>query len=66
MVKVYLSRKGIAFQEHNVSMDREGLKLLLSLGYRTTPVTLIAGQKVVGYNPTRIEAALRAAGMTAG
>ena len=64
MVKVYLSRKGIAFQEHNVSMDLEGLKLLLSLGYRTTPVTLIDGQKVVGYNPTRIEAALRAAGMT--
>ena len=64
MVKVYLSRKGIPFTEHNISMDRQGLKLLLSLGYRTTPVTLIGDEKVVGYNPTGLDAALKAAGIT--
>ena len=61
MVKVYLSRKGIPFKEHNVSMDREGLKLLLSLGCRTTPVTLIGDQKVIGYNPSGLDSALEAA-----
>jgi glutaredoxin len=63
MVKVYLSRKGIEFTEHNVSSDREGLSLLLSLGCRTTPVTLIDGEKIIGYQPAKIEAALQASGV---
>jgi glutaredoxin len=66
MVKVYLSRAGVPFREHNVSSDREGLKLLLSLGCRTTPVTLVAGEKIIGYNPSRIAAALQSAGITSG
>ena len=41
MVKVYLSRKGFEFTEHNVSTDRESLKDLVSMGYRSTPVTVI-------------------------
>ena len=65
MVKVYLSRKGIEFTEHNVSSDREGLKLLLGLGCRTTPVTLIDGQKVIGYQPAALESALKDAGIGA-
>ena len=64
MVKVYLSRKGIEFTEHNVSTDRDGLKLLLSLGCRTTPVTLINSQKVIGYQPDALESALNDAGIS--
>ena len=58
MVKVYLSRKGIEFTEHNVSKDREALKRLVGMGFRTTPVTVIGQQKVVGYTPAKLEEAL--------
>ena len=64
MVKVYLSRKGIPFSEHNISKDREALKTLLGMGYRTTPVTVIGDSQVVGYSPAKLDAALKAAGRT--
>ena len=41
MVKVYLSRKGVPFTEHNISKSVDSLKSLVSMGYRTTPVTVI-------------------------
>jgi glutaredoxin len=65
MVKVYLSRKDIAFTEMNVSLDRDALKSLVTMGYRTTPVTIIGDEKVVGYSPSKLEAALQSEGITA-
>ena len=65
MVKVYLSRKDIPFTELNVSLDRDALKSLMTMGYRTTPVTVIGDDKVVGYSPSKLEAALQSAGITA-
>ena len=62
MVKVYLSRKNIPFTERNVSLESDARETLLELGYRTTPLTLIGDEKVVGYNPSKLEAALAAAG----
>ena len=64
MVKVYLSRKGLEFTEHNVSTDRESLKDLVSMGYRSTPVTVIGEEKVVGYSPAKLDDALEAAGLS--
>jgi|TARA_B100001964_G_scaffold180938_1_gene200027 glutaredoxin len=64
MVKVYLSRKGFEFTEHNVSTDRESLKYLVSMGYRSTPVTVIGEEKVVGYSPAKLDDALEAAGLS--
>ena len=58
MVKVYLSRKGIPFTEHNVSLDLEARKDLLALGYRSTPVTVIGGYKILGYKPPKMDEAL--------
>ncbi len=63
MVKVYLSRKGIPFTEHNVSTDRDGLQALVSMGFRTTPVAVIGEEKIVGYSPAKLDAALKAAGV---
>ena len=63
MVKVYLSRKGIPFSEHNVSTDREALQALVGMGFRTTPVTVMGDEKVVGYSPAKLDAALQAAGV---
>ena len=62
MVKAYLSRKGIAFTERNVSEDDEARDALLGMGLRSTPVTVIGDQNVVGYSPPKLEAALKAAG----
>ena len=64
MVKGYLSRKGIEFTEYNVSRDREGLKALVDMGYRTTPVTVIGDERVVGYSPAKLDAALAASSVT--
>ena len=62
MVKVYLSRKGVDFTEYNVSLDPEAVKRLIGMGYRTTPVTVIGDEKVVGYSPPKLDAALQALG----
>lgn len=62
MVKVYLSRKGLDFIEKNVSEDDTARDELLAMGLRSTPVTVIGGENVVGYSPPKLEAALRAAG----
>ncbi len=60
MVKVYLSQRGVPFKAHNVSIDDEGKKELLSLGRSTTPVTLIAGRVIVGYKPKDLQDAINA------
>ena len=62
MVKVYLSRKGLDFTERNVSEDDAARDDLLAMGLRSTPVTVIGDQNVVGYSPPKLEAALKAAG----
>ena len=64
MVKVYLSRKGFEYTEHNVSLDRDALKELVTKGYRSTPVTVIGNENVVGYSPSKIDEALEAAGFS--
>ena len=63
MVKVYLSRKGFEYTEFNVSENREALKELVTKGYRSTPVTVIGEENVVGYSPAKIDEALEAAGV---
>ena len=62
MVKGYLSRKGYEFSEKNISTDMEGREQLVSLGYRSTPVTLIGESQIVGCKPGAIDEAL--AGLT--
>ncbi len=62
MVKVYLSRKGLEFTERNVSEDDAARDALLAMGLRSTPVTVIGDQNIVGYSPPKLEAALKAAG----
>ena len=63
MVKVYLSRKGVPFTELNVSRDVKALKKLVGMGFRTTPVTVIGDEKLIGYSPGKIDAALTAIGL---
>jgi len=63
MVKVYLSRKGISYEEKNVSLDAGAREEVIAMGHRTTPVTTIGEHKVVGYNTTKLDEALAAEGL---
>ena len=41
--------------DKNVREDSEALKELLAMGYQSTPVTLIDGEAVVGFDREKIE-----------
>jgi glutaredoxin len=56
--KEYLSQKQIPFQERDVTKDADAVTELQRLGYLTTPVTVIDGAVIVGFDAARIDAAL--------
>ncbi len=58
--KEYLSQKGIVFQERDITKDARAIEELRQLGYMTTPVTVIDGTVIVGFDANKIEAALGA------
>ncbi len=56
--KEYLSQKGIQFQEKDIAQDPSALADLKKLGYMTTPVIVIDGSVVVGFDADKIDQAL--------
>ena len=50
----FLSQKGVEFVEKNVRADKTALQELLDLGFQSTPVTIIDGQSVVGFDQQKI------------
>ena len=58
-MKEFLSQKKIEFTDRNIAADESALAELEKLGYMTTPVTLIDGEVVVGFDRTRLENLLR-------
>ena len=48
-------QKGITFTDKNIREDRTAMEELLKMGYRATPVTLIDGEAVVGFDRGKIE-----------
>ena len=57
--KEYLSQKGVAFQERDVARDPGALAELKKLGYMTTPVIVIDGSVIVGFDDKKIDQALQ-------
>jgi glutaredoxin len=55
-----LADKGVAFEDRNVSRNPAYLDELREMGFSSIPVTVIGDQRIVGYDPARIEAALKA------
>ena len=51
----FLSQKGIAFQQKDVGADKEAMGELIEIGVLATPVTLIDGEVVVGFNAKKLE-----------
>ena len=62
MVKEFLRLRGKEFLERNVSVDLQGRKELLELGFDATPVTVIGESVVEGFDVDKIDAALALAG----
>ncbi len=54
-MKEFLHQKGVEFVEKDVSADEQALDELMKMGYSATPVTVINGEAVVGFNRARLE-----------
>ena len=52
--KEFLSQEGIEFEERDVSKDDAALDELQQRGLMTTPVTLIDGEVVVGFDRAKL------------
>ena len=57
--KEYLSQEGIQFQEKDIAQDPSALADLKRLGFMTTPVMVIDGSVIVGFDADKIDQALR-------
>ncbi len=54
-VKEFLSQNKIGFTDRNIAADETALEELEKLGYMTTPVTVIDGEVVVGFDRVKLE-----------
>jgi len=57
-VKEFLHERGVTFSERDVAADAAALDELQRLGWLTTPVTVVDGEAVVGFDRTKLEALL--------
>jgi glutaredoxin 3 len=57
--KEYLSQKGVQFREKDIMQDPTALDDLKKLGYMTTPVIVINGAVIIGFDTAKIDEALK-------
>ena len=58
-VKEFLSQNKIDFIDRNIAADETALGELERLGYMTTPVTVIDGEVVVGFDVPKLRSLLQ-------
>ena len=58
-VKEFLSQKKIEFTDRNIAADQAALDELEKLGYMTTPVIVIDGEVVVGFDRDKLQKLLK-------
>lgn len=58
-MKEFLHQRGIPYTEKDVSTDEQAFNELEERGFFATPVTVIDGEAVVGFNRAKIEALLK-------
>jgi len=61
-VKEFLHQKGVAYTEKDISKDEKAFNELVDNGFSATPVTIIDGEAVVGFNRTKLEELLSSEG----
>jgi glutaredoxin len=57
-VKEFLRTQNIAFTDRDITSDESALAELEKLGVMMTPVTVVDGEKVVGYDINRLKTLL--------
>jgi glutaredoxin 3 len=58
-VKEFLSQNKIEFVDRNIAANETALNELERLGYKTTPVTVVDGQVVVGFDRDKLQKLLK-------
>ncbi len=53
-VKEFLSQKGVKYTERDVSKDPEAIDELRRMGIMTTPVVIVDGEVIVGFNENKL------------
>ncbi len=53
--KEFLSQRGVAFTEKDITKDSSAFEELERLNVLTTPVIVVDGEVVIGFNRTRLE-----------
>ncbi len=54
-MKEFLRQKGVAFAEKDVAADEAAFEDVMRMGFAATPVTVIDGEAVVGFNRAKLE-----------
>jgi glutaredoxin len=54
----YLSQRSIPFTAKDVANDLTARREMIEAGYMTTPVILVDGQAIIGFDVKALEAAL--------
>ena len=55
MTEEFLSSKGVSFEKRDIVNDETAMRELITIGVMTTPVTVIDGEVVVGFDRKRLE-----------
>ncbi len=63
-MKEFLSQNKVDFTDRSVAGDEAALNELEKLGYMTTPVTVIDGEVVVGFDVAKLRSLLQLADET--
>lgn len=58
-MKEFLSQNNIDFTDRNIATDETALTELEKIGYMTTPVTIIDGEVVIGFDIAKLRALLQ-------
>lgn len=58
MEQEFLAQKGVPFVEKDVMADEVAMAELVAIGVMTTPVTVIDGEVVVGFDRKKLETLL--------
>jgi glutaredoxin len=57
-VKEYLSQNQISFEDRDITTHPAAISELQELGFMTTPVTVIDGKAIVGFDVPKLDRAL--------
>jgi glutaredoxin-like protein NrdH len=58
MVKEYLSREQVSFEDRDITLDSSAISELQKLGFMTTPVTVIGEKVIVGFDGQKLRETL--------